>query len=132
MGSEILVVSVVGLLVGAIIGYILSKKFDLTKLTKNSKDLQKIVKDPDLLVEKLHANGKLLDVGDELKYSVIEKGGIKKVVLERIPPKVPEKKVPEKKVSPKKSKKKSKKDFPFQSAEKRRINNDKGKTHKSK
>lgn len=105
MESEILVVSAIGVFIGAIIGYIISKKINPKKITKQSREIQKIIKDPDLLLEKLNANGKMLDVGDELKYSVVEEGGVKKLQVERIPPKEPLKE----KTSKKKKKKVKKK-----------------------
>jgi len=106
MGSEILVVSSIGILIGALIAYLITRKVDLRKFTKEYKDLQKITNDPELILEKLNSNGRMEDMDEVLKYSILEEDGVKKLKVERTPLKVP-KKVPVK--SPEDSKKPKKK-----------------------
>ncbi len=82
MGSEALVVGTLDLLLGAGIAHFFRKGIKKLLNTKR-KEIDKIVNDPDLLVEKLSENGKMVDRGEELKYSVVEEGGVRKVSLEK-------------------------------------------------
>ena len=82
MGSEALVIGTIALVLGAGIGHILRNRIKKILNTKQ-KEMDAIVNDPDLLVEKLNKNGKMVDSGEELKYSVVEEGGVRKVSLEK-------------------------------------------------
>ncbi len=82
MGSEALVIGTIALLLGAGIGHIFRKKIKRL-LDRKQKEKDKIINNPDLLVEKLSKNGKMVDSGEELKYSVIEEDGVRKVSLEK-------------------------------------------------
>ncbi len=82
MGSETLIIGTIALLLGAGIAHIFKKQIKKI-LNRKQKEMDEIVNDPDLLVEKLNKNGKMVDSGEELKYSVVEEGGVRKVSLER-------------------------------------------------
>lgn len=111
MGSETLIIGTIALLLGAGLGHVLRNKIKKLLNTKQKK-MDEIINDPDLLVEKLNKNGKMVDRGEELKYSVVEEGGVRKVSLERtkVKPEQPtQPQTAEKKVSKKKKVVKKKK-----------------------
>ncbi len=112
-----LVVATLALLLGGGLSHIFRKKIKRL-LNRKQKEMDEIINDPDLLVEKLSQNGKMVDSGEELKYSVVEEGGVRKVALEKTkvkpepslsPTGAPRKKVVKKKVVVKKINKKGSK-----------------------
>ncbi len=82
MGSEGFIVLAVGL----VIGYFIIKLFPKTKFGKkfmDSKDpRQRVLNNPDLLVKKLNENGKVIDDGKDMNYSVEDVNGERVVKLE--------------------------------------------------
>lgn len=82
MGAEVIVVAILAFLLGGGLAYIFRESL-VKKLNRAEKEKDKVINNPDLLVEKLNKNGKMVDVGEELKYSVIEENGVKKVALEK-------------------------------------------------
>lgn len=104
MGLETLVVITIAILLGAVLGHIFKKKIKRF-LNKKQKEMDKIINDPDLLVEKLNNNGQMVDSGEELKYSVVEEDGVRKVSLTKTkvkPESSPRPQAGKKKVSKKK------------------------------
>lgn len=77
MIKEIIIICVVAFLVGLIIAWLRMKFF-----TREIRSRKKILRNPELLVEKLKANGKIIDDGKELKYSVVEEMGKKTIKVE--------------------------------------------------
>ncbi len=78
MANELIIVVVLALSLGAIIGYFLAKKTKVMhKLLKKStdKEVEIIINNPDLLLKKLKENGKIIDDGEELEYSIVKKDG---------------------------------------------------------
>ena len=69
MGNEILIVSILGLILGFGVGYIVFIKLKLTKKIIN-KQVEKIIKDPHKLKELLDSNGICIDDGKEILFKV--------------------------------------------------------------
>ncbi len=107
--NEFIIVGVIAFLIGMAITYLFFKRVDPIKFTKDYKDIQKVIQNPEVLVERLNANGKLIDIDEEIKCSVIEEDGVKKLKIEKIPAPQDQKKLstnsPQ---NPKKSKSKNK------------------------
>lgn len=88
MGSENIIIPLGAILIGAIFAYLLLRnKRILQKISKADDKINKVINNPDLLLEKLNENGKMyeVDTREELKYSVVEKNGERKLDLERVP-----------------------------------------------
>lgn len=84
MAAEELVVVVFALIIGLAIGYFLSKNQRLAnKFSKEKREMNAILNDPEVLLSKLNANGKIIDDGKELHYSVVEKDGKKVLELKK-------------------------------------------------
>jgi len=81
---EILFITVLAIIIGTIIATILYKK-GIKIETKEEKEKEKIINDPDLLLEKLNNNGKMVDSGEELKYSIVDNKGVKSLELKKLP-----------------------------------------------
>ncbi len=82
-----------GLIIGILIGYGLEKKTGLmNKFTAEERKKRKIIKNPDLLVEKLNETKLKVDQGEKVSYFVEERDG-KKVVVEKREPYKPKKEV---------------------------------------
>jgi hypothetical protein len=84
MIKESLFVSLSGLILGIMIVFFLSK-FGLKIRSKGEREKNKIIKNPELLLEKLNQNGVMVDQGERLNYNVIDEDGKKKLGLERSP-----------------------------------------------
>ena len=93
MLSEVLLVSIIGIILGLIIIYLIGKKVNIEdKVTATGRAKQKIIKNPDILLSKLKEgnNGRLFRDGkDQLDYSVVEENGKKRLDLKRTPYKDP-------------------------------------------
>lgn len=113
MGSEGLVVIGVGLLLGFFMVKLFPKTKFGKKLLENKDPKNKVLNDPELLVQKLKEGEGFMDEGKDMNYSVGEEDGKKVVKLDIgeekkvSPPKTPKKDT--KKKAPKKEKKKAQK-----------------------
>lgn len=76
---EIIVVGILALITGAVLVLPFRKKIK----SKEQKAIEKIVEDPELILQKLKEGGKMIDLGEELEYSVKELQGKKTLVLEK-------------------------------------------------
>lgn len=61
---------IIGIIGGAMLGVILSKKFPNLLNNSREKEMRKIVESPHLLVEKLKSHGKIYSEGKELEIKV--------------------------------------------------------------
>lgn len=86
MINEIIVISILGIIVGIILAYILSKT-NIKFPTKDQRKKNKIINNPELLAEKLNEN-EIVDNGEKLEYSVVEKDGEKHLDLKKTPIKI--------------------------------------------
>lgn len=103
MGSEIIIIPLIAIIIGASISYLFRKK--LAKIFSGSdKKKNKIINSPDLLLEKLSENGKMVDDGEELEYSVVENDGKRELTMKKKPCPKTDKKVEDKKPVKKKIK----------------------------
>ena len=88
------IIILVGIFVGITIGYFIFKRFPnlFNKFTKE-RGINKVLKDPHLLVEKLKSHGKIYDMGKKLDIKVGQdsKTGQDVVVVEEIESKKAEK-----------------------------------------
>ncbi|KKK98370.1 hypothetical protein LCGC14_2643430 [marine sediment metagenome] len=75
---------VVSLILGYLLAVYLFKKFP--NLFQDNKEINKVINDPHLLAEKLNANGKIYDDGNEVKIGVgiDDKTGKEIVTVEEI------------------------------------------------
>ena len=108
MGAkEVLVLLGFALIVGVAIGYFLSKNKKIAnKFLKERREIDKVINNPEILLEKLKGHGKIIDNGEELHYSIGEKDGEKVIELNKTPYKAPKesRKQPSETISKKKKK----------------------------
>lgn len=80
MGAEFLVVGVLALTLGAVISYKFRDRIE-RRFNKVEREKTRVINNPELLLEKLNANGKMIDMGEELVFSV---GAENTLVLDKI------------------------------------------------
>ena len=63
-----IIMIVSGILAGLIVGYVIFRFFP--NLFSKDKKINKVIKDPNLLLEKLQSNGKIYDMGKGLDFKI--------------------------------------------------------------
>ena len=90
-------VVITSIIVGSILGYFLFKRFPnlFNFLDKDNKKIEKVINDPQLLLEKLKAHGKIYEEGEngkraeiDFKVGMDEKTGKEILMVEKIESKV--------------------------------------------
>lgn len=77
---EFIVIGGISLLIGAGIGVILAKYTNIINfVSKNERYKQKIISDPELLLEKLKEHGDIKDMGNKVDMSVVTIHGKKQI-----------------------------------------------------
>ena len=108
MITELITVGLAGIVLGVVVMFFLmkSKKFR-NSIDRSDIKKQEAINNPELLLEKLKSNGKMIDDGDEIVYSIEEEGGKKKLVqsvkeaaVPKGTPKIPEVIEPQEELKP--------------------------------
>lgn len=79
---EFIIIGSASLIIGLIVGVVLVKKTNIIdKVSKHERYKQKVIKDPELLLEKLKENGEITDMGNKVNLSVVEVDGKKQLEI---------------------------------------------------
>ncbi len=79
---EFIVVGGISLIVGLSVGFVLVKYTNIIdRISKKQRYKQKVINDPELLLEKLKENGAITDMGKKVDLSIVEVDGKKEIKI---------------------------------------------------
>ena len=79
---EIIAVGGISLMIGLSVGFVLIKYTNIIdRISKNQRYKQKVINNPELLLEKLKENGTITDMGKKVDLSIVEVDGKKEIKI---------------------------------------------------